>query len=159
MKIIKEIGRITTLTAMGIFLVVGVVSAQTWSAAPSNPPANNAAKPINVSNVSQNKTGNFVANVIGANGFCIGSDCISKWPSKIQESDHIKIVNKKNVKDITTVNCPSGYKVTGGGYERTNDIGGSDERAWLDYPSSDTSWTVHMVHAWYNIYAICIKVE
>lgn len=37
-----------------------------WSAAPSNPPANNTAAPINVSSSTQAKLGNLMANIMSA---------------------------------------------------------------------------------------------
>lgn len=51
---------VKVVTVLGFsFLLVTVVSAQTWNPAPASPPSNNAPTPINVSNTAQSKTGAF----------------------------------------------------------------------------------------------------
>jgi hypothetical protein len=48
-----------------LFVSYNFMSAQ-WSAAPSNPPNNNPLPPINVSSSTQQKQGNFMANIVAA---------------------------------------------------------------------------------------------
>ncbi len=51
---------IKVATILGFsFLLVTVVSAQTWNPAPASPPNNNAPTPINISNTAQFKSGSF----------------------------------------------------------------------------------------------------
>ncbi len=42
------------------------IGAQSWTAAPGTPPANNAPAPINVGATTQAKSGNFMANILAA---------------------------------------------------------------------------------------------
>lgn len=163
MKISKDIVRILTVAVITGLLVVGVVSAQTWNAAPSNPPTNNAPAPINVSLTSQNKAGNFVANAIGANAFCMGSDCISAWPTAqpaepVLASDIVIVKNNAGAGNTIRAVCPSGFAVISGGYERTGNIGGSVERTFSSFPDTWKSWTVYYPHANFIAYAVCLKV-
>ena len=155
------------LVVGGFLIIAAVTFAQTWSPAPVNPPSNNAASPINVSGVAQAKAGNFVADVVGANGFCIKDKCIYAWPtgSGISASD-IKIVeaSKTNTYDAvaTKVECGPGYKVIGGGFDNIRSNPKEDatrERAIDSYPSSDSSWTVAYKDAHVKVYAICVKVS
>ena len=69
------------ILSIAVLTVLGYAQAA-WDA-PSGAPSesNNAPAPINVSDSSQIKSGNITANVIGAGGFCLGTDCITEWPT------------------------------------------------------------------------------
>ncbi|HET8581402.1 MAG TPA: tail fiber domain-containing protein [Candidatus Paceibacterota bacterium] len=58
----------------------GVVLA--WTGPTASAPSNNVSAPINVGSTAQIKTGGFWASSIGSDsGYCIGSSCITSWPS------------------------------------------------------------------------------
>jgi len=164
MKIIKEISKTIAVVVISSLVVVAVTFAQTWNSAPSSPPSNNAPAPINVSNTSQSKAGNFTANVIGANGFCLGSSCITAWPTSggVSASD-VKIVETPEVVNpaIGTASCGSGYKVMGGGFVRTGETvsTGVSDRPWSSHPSSDSAWSVDYKNGKFKVYAVCLKVQ
>ena len=159
-NIIKQIA----MFVFGIGIIVSVTSASTWNSAPSNPPSDNAPAPINVSDVDQAKIGNFAANVIGANGFCLKNDCISAWPtsSGVSAKD-IKIVETgvSQANKTTVASCDAGYKVLGGGFRRVSSTGddGVRERAILNYPNTDSSWAVFYRDGTFIVYAVCLKVS
>lgn len=163
-KIIKEVSKTIIPVIVCSFVVAASTFAQTWSPAPANPPSNNAPSPINVSSVGQSKSGNFTANVIGANGLCLKSDCITSWPktSRVAAED-IKIVQTGIITNDTpgTASCGSGYKVVGGGYNRVDGSGddGSRERAFYDYPNSSSSWTAYYKDGDFRVYAVCLRVQ
>ncbi|MEX0910280.1 MAG: hypothetical protein WDZ73_00795 [Candidatus Paceibacterota bacterium] len=72
------------VTALGLsLLVVTVVSAQTWNPAPSSPPNNNAPTPINVSGVSQTKSGSLsILGNVGTGG--LGVSGLSLFQGKVE---------------------------------------------------------------------------
>jgi len=87
MKTLIQTSKVLILSIAVLTAVSYVQSA--WDPAPAYDPSDsgfnesehNAPTPINVSNSSQVKTGNFTAKVIGASGFCLGDDCIDAWPT------------------------------------------------------------------------------
>ena len=164
-QILKKIIKQAAVFVFSVGIVAGIAYASTWSPAPSNPPSNNAAMPINVSDVGQAKTGNLTANVIGANGFCLGTDCITAWPtgsgSGAIPAGNIKIVETATITNPAAgvASCGTGYKVVGGGFKRVGDISNSVDRPWSSYPNTDSSWLVDYVHGKFTVYAVCIKVS
>ena len=65
-----------------LFLSMGVQYAFAWTGPTQAPPSGNTPAPINVSATSQIKSGDLWARAIGSdNGYCIGSSCITAWPS------------------------------------------------------------------------------
>lgn len=163
MKYLEKIYTILPAVVIVVLILITVSYAQTWNSAPGNPPSNNAPAPINVSAIGQAKSGNFTANVIGANGFCLGNDCITSWPSSGGiSSDSIKIVETGEIVNpaVGTASCGEGWKVVSGGFKRTGETvsTGTSDRPWSSYPSSDSSWTVDYKNGKFKVYAVCIKV-
>ncbi|HET8581406.1 MAG TPA: hypothetical protein VFL98_02980 [Candidatus Paceibacterota bacterium] len=71
----------------------GVVLA--WTGPTASAPSNNVSAPVNVGATSQIKTGGFWASSIGSdNGYCIGSSCITSWPSGLGGSGSTNYVPK-----------------------------------------------------------------
>ncbi len=77
-----EIWRSAKVLTIALFLSVGVSYAFAWTGPTQAPPSGNTPAPINVSATSQIKSGDLWARAIGSdNGYCIGSSCITAWPS------------------------------------------------------------------------------
>ncbi|MCR4283946.1 MAG: hypothetical protein NUV64_01325 [Parcubacteria group bacterium] len=85
------------IVALGLMVAVGLSYAFAWTAPTSNPPSGNVAAPINVSGVSQTKTGslwsdNFIGSsgggyfggdleVANGKGITLGGVYMTSWPS------------------------------------------------------------------------------
>jgi len=67
------------ILSIAVLSAMGYAQAE-WNSPSGSPTGGNTPTPINVSDSAQVKSGSLTANVIGANGFCLGSDCISEWP-------------------------------------------------------------------------------
>ncbi len=54
------------LVMVGVLCVYSFINAQTWTNAPSVPPANNVSVPVNIGSTAQDKNGTFTANKLGS---------------------------------------------------------------------------------------------
>jgi hypothetical protein len=148
----------TSLKYLPIFLIffvatsVSYLYAANWTNPPVNPPNNNTGEPINISNSTQIKTGNFTGNVIGANGFCLPpavapnasstGGCISMWPSASSTSGgsvclqpSVQVIstgpvynggtgsNGQAKANLATLTNPGTYTISGSGYWNAGNLG------------------------------------
>ena len=132
-----------------LFLVIGLSLAATvsylnaWTEPTQTAPEGNVSAPINVggdpSGLPQVKTGNIEANSLSAvgmiaNQFCIGSDCITAWPSGGSS------VPAGTVAAFNLTTCPAGW-IPADGTNNTKDLRGVFIRGMESFNAGATSTT------------------
>lgn len=81
-RFVTESARLALGVLVCVSVVAGVAYAASMTEPSTNPPTGNVAPPVNVGVAYQEKSGDFWADSIGStDGFCIGEDCVTEWPS------------------------------------------------------------------------------
>lgn len=73
--------RLIQLTMIIAVLAVAQFASAAWTGPTATPPNGNVPAPINVGSVNQVKSGGIGATSVVADRFCLGSSCITSWPS------------------------------------------------------------------------------
>lgn len=78
---IKQIFSAVKIATIAFALSFGISYVYAWVAPTVTPPGGNATAPINTSATAQTKSGNLTVGSIIAPQHCIGTSCVTSWPS------------------------------------------------------------------------------
>ena len=107
----KTLIQTSKVILLALIVVTAVSYAQAeWNNPPGSPTTPNAPTPINVSNSIQTKEGSLYATILGADRFCLGSDCIDKWSDVINRGGD-NSVDTTNLQNRVTGNCSVGQSI------------------------------------------------
>ena len=102
----RELWQSAKVLILALILSLGVSYAFAWTGPTASAPNNNTPAPVNVGGTFQSKSGDLWANSMGTNsGYCIGSSCITAWPSggvtKIVAGSNISISPPSGTGEVT----------------------------------------------------------
>ena len=135
------------LGAVFAIIVLFGFAVYAWTGPTASPPNNNVAAPINVGSAGQVKQGDFatlgnlgvgtpspsqkldVAGYAKANGFCIGSSCITSWP---QGSLGGQFWIEDPTWEQSPLTCPSGSIMVGISGKGSITLGDQDDEYEVD---------------------------
>jgi len=142
----KNILQPIKIIILALILVVGISYLHAaWVGPTATPPNENTPAPVNVGSIFQEKSGDLWARTMGTDrGYCIGSDCISAWPSAVgvfteyfESAEQAILVASTGIVAHGLGAVPVLYTVSLRNKIAEHGYNVGDELAYIDNPHSD----------------------